>query len=242
MKMPLRDLRGQKRMGRKTESDQSALPSSYMWGNIRTLQIAQSLNERCFEWLARIARADTASSLEIISRNRDLWMKFDLRACTRAARNPIVLFDCNFGRYEWWIRIVSRDAEPFRMNGGREYWNAENATAVLRDILTEARTISVADPRAANLIFGAPSIGVTLLASLTPSDIDRIAVQNVFEFRPRWADKTVFWRNFLSASVGESDEEMEEAHFLSLQMLGSDFLNSTLARHVGPDVIAVGGR
>jgi hypothetical protein len=217
-------------MRRKTRSDQSALPSSYMWGNIRTFQIAQGLNERCFEWLARIARADTPSPLEILSRNRDLWMKFDSRACTRAARNPIVLFDCNFGRYDWWIRVASRDAEPSRINGGREYWKAENATLVLRDILTEARTIAVADPRAANLIFGAPSVGVTLLASLTPSDIDRIAVQNVFEFRPRWVDKAVFWRNFLSASVGESDEEMEEAYFFSLQMLGSEFLNSTLAR------------
>jgi hypothetical protein len=217
-------------MRRKSGFDQSALPRSYMWGNIRTLQIAQGLNERCFEWLARIARADTASSLEILSRNRDLWMKFDSRACTRAARNPIVLFDCNFGRYDWWIHVASRDAEPFRIKGGREYWNAENATPVLRDILTEARTIAVADPRAANLIFGAPSVGVTLLASLTLSDIDRIAVQNVFEFRPRWADKTVFWRNFLSAAVGESDEEMEEAYFFSLQMLGSEFLNSTLAR------------
>ncbi len=216
-------------MRRKTASDQSPLPTSYRWGNIRTFQIAQDLNERCFEWLARIARADTTSPLEILSRNRDLWMMFDSRACTRAARNPIVLFDCNFGRYDWWIRVASRDAEPFRIKGGREYCNAENATPVLRDILTEARTIAVADPRAANLIFGAPSAGVTLLASLTLSDIDRIAVQNVFEFRPRFADKTVFWRNFLSAAVGESDEEMEEAYFFCLQMLGSEFLNSTLA-------------
>jgi hypothetical protein len=157
-------------------------------------------------------------------------MKFDSRACTRAARNPIVLFDCNFGRFDWWIRAASRDAKPFRIHGCREHWDAEYATPVLRDILTEARTIAVADPRAANLIFGTSSLGVTLLASLTPSDIDRIAVQNVFEFRPRWADKTVFWRNFLSASVGESDEEMEEAYFFSLQMLGSEFLISTLAR------------
>ena len=217
-------------MRRKTRSDQSVLSNSFTWGNTRTFQIAQGLNERCFEWLARIARADTASPLEILSRNRDLWMKFDSRACTRAARNPIVLFDCNFGRYDWWIRAASRDAEPFRIHGCREHWDAEYATPVLRDILSEARTIAVADPRAANLIFGTSSLGVTLLASLTPSDIDRIAVQSVFEFRPRWADKTVFWRNFLSAAIGESDEEMEEAYFFSLQMLGSEFLNSTLAR------------
>jgi hypothetical protein len=213
-------------MRRKSGADQSALPTSYMWGNIRTFQIAQGLNERCLEWLARIARADTESPLEILSSNRDLWMKVDSRACTRAARNPIVLFDCNFGRYDWWIRAASRDAEPFRIKGSREYWNAEDAMPVLRDILTEARTIAVADPRAANLIFGAPPVGVTLLASLTLSDIDRIAIQNVFEFHPRFVDKTVFWRNFLSAAVGDSDEEMEEAYLFCLQMLGSEFLLS----------------
>jgi|HubBroStandDraft_1064217.scaffolds.fasta_scaffold04678_5 hypothetical protein len=217
-------------MRRRTGSDQSALPTSYTWGNTRSFQIAQGLNERCFEWLARIARADTASPLEILSRNRDLWMKFDLRACKRAARNPIVLFDCNFGHYDWWMRVANRDAQPFRIKGGREYWDAENATPVLRDILIEARTIAVADPRAANLIFGAPSIGVTLLASLALSDIDRIAAQNIFEFRPRFSDKPVFWRNFLSAAVGVSDEEMEEGYFFSLQLLGSELLNSTFAR------------
>jgi hypothetical protein len=65
-------------MRRKTRSDQSALPNSFKWGNIWAFQIAQSLNERCFEWLARIAKDNTASPLEILSRNRDLWMKFDL--------------------------------------------------------------------------------------------------------------------------------------------------------------------
>jgi hypothetical protein len=211
----------------------AALPSSYMWGNARTFQIAQSLNERCLEWLARIARADTASPLEILSRNRDLWMKFDSRACTRAARNPIILFDCNFGHYDWWIRVASRDAQPFGVKGGREYWSAENATPVLRDILTEARTIAVADPRAANLIFGTSSIGVRLLASMSLADIDRIAADYFMELRPRWAERILFWRNLLLVATGDTDDAMADLYCHSLQLLGADILNLNSLRRNG---------
>jgi hypothetical protein len=159
-------------------------------------------------------------------RNLDLWMMFDSRACTRAARIPVVLLDCNFTRTDWWTSIVGFGVRPVRSNGSQNCFIADDAGIVLREILTEARTIAVAEPRAAHLIFGASSIGVRLLASMSLADIDRIAAEYSLALRPRWAERIIFWRNLLLASIGETDDAMSELYCHSLQLLGGEIMNS----------------
>jgi hypothetical protein len=209
-----------------TRLDPIAVLPPYHWANARSFEIARRLNERCLEWLARVASADATAPFDILRRNRDLWMRFGSRACTRAARTPVVLIDCNFRSVAWWTGVVHGSAHPIRTRDDQESWHPDDAARVLKDILTEARTIAFAEPRVAILIFGVPPDGVTLLASLTVAEIERIAVQYALELRPRWAEKAIFWRNLLLASVGESDERMSELYLHSLQLLGSEFLSS----------------
>ncbi len=213
-------------MRRRNGSDQSPRLPTCRWGSARSFEIAQSLNERCIQWLAGAAKTGAAPVLDMFRLNLDLWMMFDSRACARAARIPVVLLDCNFMRADWWTSVVERGVRPIRSNGGQKCFIAEDAGVVLREILTEARTIAVAEPRAAHLIFGAPSIGVTLLASMSLADIDRIAAEYFMELRPRWAERTIFWRNLLLAAIGETDDAMSELYCHSLQLLGAEILNS----------------
>ena len=201
----------------------------YGWGNTRSFEIARSLNEKCLQWLAAAARAIPAPDLEIFRDNLDLWMKFDSRACARAARNPVVLLDCNFARADWWESAVGRGVRPVRSSGSQKYFIAEDARLLLREILIEARTIAVAEPRAAHLIFGVSSIGVRVLASMSLADIDRIAVEYRAELHPRWAERAVFWRNLLLAAIGDTDDTISELYCHSLQLLGAEILNSTAA-------------
>jgi hypothetical protein len=213
-------------MRRSTESDRNRRQQAYCWGSARSFEIARSLNERCLQWLADVAKAEAAPALEMFRRNRDLWMMFDSRACARAARNPVVLLDCNFTRIDWWASVVGRGVRPVRSTVSQKCFIAEGAGLVLREILTEARTIAVAEPRAAHLIFGAPSIGVRVLASMSLADIDRIAADYFVELRPRWAERTIFWRNLLLAAIGETDDAMPKLYCHSLQLLGAEILNS----------------
>lgn len=198
------------------------------WGSARSFEIAQSLNERCLKWLAGATKTDAAPALDMFRRNLDLWTMFDSHACARAARIPIVLLDCNFTCTDWWTSVVERGVRPVRSGGSQKCFIAEGAGFVLREILTEARTIAVAEPRAAHVIFGAPSIGVRLLASMSLADVDRIAVEYPMELRPRWAERTVFWRNLLLAAIDETDDAMAELYCHSLQLLGADILNSVV--------------
>jgi hypothetical protein len=213
-------------MRRRNGSDHVPRRQVYRWGSARSFEIAQSLNERCLQWLAGAAKTDPAPALDMFRRNLDLWMVFDSRACTRAARIPVVLLDCNFTRADWWTSVVGRGVRPIHSNGSQKCFIAKDAGIVLREILTEARTIAVAEPRAAHLIFGAPSIGVRMLASMSLADIDRIAAEYFMELRPRWAERTMFWRNLLLAAIDEADDAMSELYCHSLQLLGADILNS----------------
>ena len=216
-------------MRRRNRPNQTQWRHVHQWGSARSFEIARFLNETCLQWLVAAAKSVPAPELEIFQRNLDLWRQFDSRACARAARNPVVLIDCNFARADWWESAVGRGVRPVRSSGSQKYFIVEDARSVLREILIEARTIAVAEPRAAHLIFGAPSVGVRLLASMSLADIDRIAVEYHAELRPRWAERTVFWRNLLSAAIGDTDDTMSGLYCHSLQLLGAEILNSTAA-------------
>jgi len=230
-------------MRRRSRPAAVAVSERYLWGSARSFEVARRLNERCLQWLARAATRGGAPPLEFFRRNRDLWMTFDARACSRAARLPVVLLDCNFRRVDWWTSVINHEATP-PICSGHVYRHpfSEDAAPVLREILTEARTIAVSEPLAASLLFGAPSTAVALLSSLTVADIDQISVQHVLELRPRWAEKPIFWRNLLSASIGEADEAMSELYCHSLQLLGSDILRSMAARQKASMSLYLKGR
>ncbi len=170
--------------------------------------------------------ADTAAPLDLFRCNLDLWRNFDSRACARAARIPVILLDCNFSRADWWKSVVESGVRPFRASGAQKCFIAEDAGVMLREILIEARTIAVAEPRAAHVIFGTPSTGVRLFAEMSLADIDRIAAGYSAQLRPRWAERSIFWRNLLLAAIGGTDEAMSELFRHSLQLLGAEILNS----------------
>jgi hypothetical protein len=221
-------------MCRRNGSNQVPRLQAYGWGSARSFEIAKSLNERCLQWLACAATTEAAPGLDVFRRNLDLWRMLDSRACTRAARIPVVLLDCNFTRADWWTSVVGRGVRPVRSSDSQKCIIAGDAGLVLREILIEARTIAVAEPRAAHLIFGAPSIGVRLLASMSLADIDRIAAEYSVELRPRWAERTIFWRNLLLAAIGDTDDAMSELYCHSLQLLGADMLTSIAVCENGP--------
>jgi hypothetical protein len=201
-------------------------PIPVRWGSARSIEIAQSLNERCLQWLAHAAKSESAAALDMLRCNLDLWMAFDSRACTRAARLPIVVLDCNFTRADWWTSVLELGVRPVRSDGSQACFIAKEAGVVLREILTEARTIAVAEPRAAHLIFGAQSTAIRLLARMSLADIDRIAAEYACELRPRWAERTKFWRNLLSAAISGTDDANSEVYCHSLQLLGAEILKS----------------
>ncbi|MDP9011728.1 MAG: hypothetical protein M3O41_03540 [Pseudomonadota bacterium] len=196
---------------------------------MRSVEVARRLNSRCLTLIARVANiGHPECDLEIVKRHRELWARFDSRACERAARIPIVLLDCHFSEVEWWNRVVANGRPPAGSPCHSPCFAAEEAAPLLREILVEARTIAISEPRAASLILGAPSVIVSAIAALTSTSIDELSTACANELRPRWEDRFVFWKNLLDAAVGNADDALSEVSFHSLQMLGSDLMGTQL--------------
>jgi hypothetical protein len=199
---------------------------------MRSVEVARRLNFRCLELIARVGEADQlACDVEIVRRHRNLWSRFDNRACERAARVPIVLLDCHFSEGEWWKRIVVGGGPPAGNRRGAPCFDAGDAAPLLREILVEARTIAISEPRAASLILGAPAGTVGVVASLTSTNIDRLSIECAGDLRPRWEDKIIFWKNLLEAAIDDADDALSDVSFHSLQLLGAELIGPTA---VGP--------
>ena len=191
-----------------------------VWASARVFEIAHRLNWRCVEWLAGIAETDEESAMpDIVRRYGHLWFQMDARARQRAARIPIVLFDFRFLNSNWWHRIIH--VAPMAMPR-RDLVGGDTLQLLVREVLMEARTTIVAEPRAARLVFGMTPIVAMSIAALTSVDIDVIAARHAQDLRPRWADRRVFWQNLLLAALGEDDAALSDVHLHSFQLLGSD--------------------
>ena len=192
------------------------------WAGVMMLQTAHRLNERCISLLAETFRAGGARiGVSAMYGLRELWAQVDARACERAGRCPVLLLDLNFQRKEWWRQVGDGDARAPSVNGPSALFREAHATALLREILTEAWSIGRSIPHAASLVFGMEPRVSSAIADLSVPELDQVAVVYARYLRPRWEENCVFWRRLLLAAIGADDEALAHAHLHCLQLLGS---------------------
>jgi hypothetical protein len=183
------------------------------WPGENALMTVRQLNRRCFALLADQLHGDAALA--------SLWSQVDARACERAGRCPVVLIDLNFQRPDWWQRASQRGADPLVAEGGRAP-ETERVVSLVREILMDARTIGRTTPRALNLIFGMASPVTATIIQMGVAEIDRIAVEEARQLKPRWPESRSFWKGLLRAAIGTDDQALANVHLHCLQLLGSE--------------------
>jgi len=67
----------------------------------------------------------------------------------------------------------------------------------------------------------APEV-TTLIAQLSPRDIDQLVVQEIQELRPRWETRPMFWKELFHAATQIDDESLANVHLHCLQLLGGE--------------------
>jgi hypothetical protein len=186
---------------------------SQRWPGENTLFAVRQLNTRCISRLAKQPHEDATLS--------ELWAQVDARACERAGRCPVLLIDLNFRRPEWEQRASQRSADPLLPEGASTL-DTEGAVSLVREILTDARTIGRTMPRALNLIFGMASPVAAAISQMGVPEIDRIAMEEGRDLRARWPESRSFWKGLLRAAVGKDDQALANVHLHCLQLLGSE--------------------
>jgi hypothetical protein len=199
-------------------------PGVGSWVNSRSIGIVRRVNERCLAWFAASAKYDADSSIETIRQDRALWKELDAGAISRAARIPIFLGNFNFQSVVWWRQAAARGAMPVNRIVSSPVIR-QDLQPLLREVLAEARTVALLEVVSANLLIGATSETVQILASLSLPQIDEIATRYAGEFGPRWSDCPSFWERLLRASVNQGRDDSQSLRSHYLQLLGSEFLN-----------------
>ncbi len=75
---------------------------------------------------------------------------------------------------------------------------------------------------AAQLLFGMSTGVATLIAKLTPQQIESIASRFSYELRTRWEDVPGFWQTLLSAAQSRDSARLRAAHLYGVQLIASE--------------------
>jgi hypothetical protein len=186
---------------------------------------ARRLNARGLAWLSNAMQTSNyfeqhPSWREIVS----VWTCASDLAIERAAQSPMVLFDFNFQRGDWWRRVTNAPScEEFRRERAVTD-QTDDAVLLAHDLLLEAWSAARVMPRVASLVFGMAPEVTALIARLSPRELDRAATHEIREMGPRWANRPTFWRDLFEAASSEDDEILANVYLHSLQLLGGELV------------------
>jgi len=200
---------------------------SNCWSGGVLLETVRRLNERGLARLAKVAQAsDAMDSFSSWKEIFPLWSHPSERTLGRAARCPLVLFDFNFQRGWWWRRVASARAPGGSRQATGSGFHTDEAIPLARDLLMEAWSASRFAPPIASLVFGMAPEVTTLIARLSPCDLDRVVVNETREMRPRWENQPMFWKDLFHAAAQMDDQALANVHLHCLQLLGGEWVAS----------------
>src|SRR5271167_1607907 len=183
------------------------------------------LNERGLVFMAKAARAcDWATGL--FSEIRPFLIRASESTLGRASRCPMTLLDFNFQRISWWIRAINRQPSGDSRQRSLGAFHGDEAISLAHDLLLEAWSAARSMSQVSSLVFGMAPEVTTLIARLSPRDIDQLVVQEIQELRPRWENRPMFWKELFLAATQKDDEILENVYLHCLQLLGGELASA----------------
>lgn len=213
-------------MARDKDSSSDSLPA-WKWTGAEALDFVYALNDRSLQVLQELS-ASGGETFEIVSAFRELWVKLDESARHRAAKCPFLLVEMRFDSVKWWRELKSASATPQGQSAAPLACLPKEAA---RELCVEALTLAWhtarSDPRVAAQVLGVSPAVAGIIASLGPRDVQRIALRQSHELRPRWNNNPGFWQQLLLTAIAGNEALLSEFHLHGLQLLGADLLGAS---------------
>jgi hypothetical protein len=185
------------------------------------------LNERGLALLTKAAQAlDAAKPQTPCKEILPLWARASESTLSRAACCPMVLLDFNFQRLAWWTRVINAEAPGESRQLRLSTFHTDEAIFLARDLLLEAWSAARTLSPVSSLVFGMAPEVATLIARLSPRDMDRLVTQEIQELRPRWENQPMFWKELFHAATQMDDESLANVHLHCLQLLGGELAST----------------
>lgn len=211
------------------------LPPRVGTGSVRTLasetllgNTVRRLNERGLTFLTKVVQ--TSEWVEGQTPWKQIfssWACASERTLERAARCPMVLLDFNFQRVSWWSRVTNTQPGEEPAHANLSAFQRDEAIPLAHDLLLEAWSASRSMPPVSSLVFGMAPDVTTMIARLSPRELDRVVVHEIEHLGPRWANRPMFWRELLQAAAQLDDQMLANVHLHCLQLLGGEIASTT---------------
>lgn len=212
-------------MARDKSSSTDSLPA-WKWTGAEGLDFVYALNDRSLQVLKELS-AREGETFDIVSAFRDLWATLDEAARRRAAKCPFSLLELQFDNVKWWRELKSASSTPAQSGAPRASFPKEAARELCVEALTLAWHTARSDSRTAALVLGVSPAVAGIIASLGPRDVQRIALRQSHELRPRWDNNPGFWQELLLTAIAGNEASLSEFHLHGLQLLGADLLGAS---------------
>ena len=200
---------------------------SHCWSGDAFLETVRRLNERALALNPKVVQASEATDgIASWKTILPLWTHPSEQTLGRAARCPMVLLDFNFQRGWWWRRVVNAHAPGGSRQATGSGFHTDEAIPLARDLLLEAWSASRSASPIASLVFGMAPEVTTLIARLSPCDVDRVVVNEVQAMRLRWEDQPLFWKDLFHAAAQMDDEALANVHLHCLQLFGGEWVTT----------------
>jgi hypothetical protein len=185
------------------------------------------LNVRGLSFLAKaVQTSEWGDEQTPWKRTFSSWACASERTLERAARCPMVLLDFNFQCVSWWSRAINTDPREVPRHPNSSVFQTDEAIPLAHDLLLEAWSAARSTPPVSSLVFGMAPEVTTLIASLSPRELDRVVVREIQCMGPRWGNRPVFWKELLQAATQLDDQILANVYLHCLQLLGGELAST----------------
>jgi hypothetical protein len=154
------------------------------------------------------------------------WACASKRTLERAARCPMVLLDFNFQRVSWWSQVLNTHPREKPRHANLSAFQRDEAMPLAHDLLLEAWSAARSMPPVSSLVFGMAPEVTTLIARLSPRELDRVVLREIQCMGPRWANRPMFWKELLQAAAQLDDQILANVYLHCLQLLGGEYAST----------------
>jgi hypothetical protein len=148
---------------------------------------------------------------------------------------PYALFDAAFRKAEYWQAICGVDASAVSREPHREALDQRRGdphgyrrhgygdyVALSEMALFFAWHLANTDALATRLVLGMPAATAALIRSCTLPVIAGAVQMERYLLRPRWPQRTLFWRRLLAITAQSSFEEARIAQLVGIQLMATE--------------------
>lgn len=182
------------------------------------------VNTRCVELLTHAARHTTRPALSLVVRLGPVLRSSTPEIRRRAAERSFLLVDMEFHDSDWWQGVRREPQKRWRTHGVHEAFPRRSAVPLARSTLVLAWHSIQADFDAACVLLGMTRSVAETIASLKPSELDRIAERRHRHLIPRWHDRPDFWNQLFVAAQSGNASQLRLIDLHALQLLTGPLL------------------